>query len=150
MTPDAADARTIARLAVAGTLTLMLLELLWELVLAPLGGHASWLALKALPLTVLLPGTARGARAPRQWLALLLPFYAAEALVRAAGESGRHALVAAMACTIATVTFVALLAWFRREARSAPLSARDRRVTATTRWVDARGSRRESAPPRRR
>ena len=150
MTPDAADARAIARLAVAGTLTLMLLELLWELVLAPLGGHASWLALKALPLAVLLPGTARGARAPRQWLALLLPFYAAEALVRAAGESGRHALVAAMACTIATVTFVALLAWFRREARSASLSARDRRVTATTRAVDARGSRRESAPPRRR
>ena len=149
MTPDAADARAIARLAVAGTLTLMLLELLWELVLAPLGGHASWLALKALPLAVLLPGTARGARAPRQWLALLLPFYAAEALVRAVGESGRHALVAAMACTIATVTFVALLAWFRREARSASLSARDRRVTATTRAVDARGSRRESAPPRR-
>jgi uncharacterized membrane protein len=107
-----------ARLAIAGTLALLLLELLWELALAPLGGHASWLALKALPLAILLPGTARGARVPRQWLALLLPFYAAEALVRASAESGRHALVAATACGVATVTFVALLAWFRGAARA--------------------------------
>jgi uncharacterized membrane protein len=91
----------------------MLLELLWELVLAPLGGHPSWLALKALPLAVLLPGTSRGARVPRQWLALLLPFYAAEALVRAVAEPGRQALVAGAACAVATITFVALLGWFR-------------------------------------
>lgn len=118
MTPGATQAPAVARLAVAGTLALLLLELLWELVLAPLGGHASWLALKALPLAVLFPGTARGARVPRQWLALLLPFYGAEALVRATAESGRHALVAAMACGIATLTFVALLAWFRGAARA--------------------------------
>jgi uncharacterized membrane protein len=71
-----------------------------------------------LPLAALLPGTARGARAPRQWLAMLLPFYGAEALVRASAESGRHALVAATACGVATVTFVALLAWFRGAARA--------------------------------
>jgi uncharacterized membrane protein len=88
---------------------------LWELVLAPLGGHASWLALKAVPIAILLPGAARGARAPRQWLALLLPFYAAEGLVRAFAESGRHALVAATTCAVASVTFIALLAWFRDE-----------------------------------
>jgi uncharacterized membrane protein len=98
---------------VASTLALLLLELLWEVVLAPLGGHPSWLALKALPLALLLPGTARGARRPRQWLALLLPFYAAEALTRALAEPGRHAFVAAVACAIATIAFVALLAWFR-------------------------------------
>jgi uncharacterized membrane protein len=107
---------TIPRVAVAATLALLLLELLWELVLAPLGGHPSWLALKALPLAVLLPGTARGALRSRQWLALLLPFYAAEALTRASVEPGRHALVAGVACATATVAFVALLAWFRRSA----------------------------------
>jgi uncharacterized membrane protein len=84
-------------------------------VLAPLGGHASWLALKALPLALLLPGVARGATAQRQWLALLLPFYAAEAFVRAYGEHGRQALVAAVACVIAVATFVALLAWLRSD-----------------------------------
>jgi uncharacterized membrane protein len=92
-----------------------LLEILWEASLAPLRGHASWLALKALPLALLWPGAARGARAPRQWLALLLPFYAAEALVRAMVESGRHAFVAATTFAVAVTAFLALLGWFRRE-----------------------------------
>lgn len=105
-----------ARLAVAGTFALLLLELLWELVLAPLRAHPSWLALKALPLALLLPGTARGARRPRQWLSLLLPFYIAEALGRTLAEHGRHALVAGTACFVAAATFVALLAWFRKDA----------------------------------
>lgn len=108
---------TVARVAVAGTLALLLLELLWELVLAPLGGHPTFLVLKALPLALLLPGVACGKTRARQWLALLLPFYAAEALVRAYAESGRHALVAAAACVVAVATFVALLAWLRGGAR---------------------------------
>ena len=104
-----------ARLAVAGTLALMALEVLWELVLAPLGAHGSWLALKALPLALLAPGMLRGDRRARQWLALLLPFYVAEALARALVEPGRHAIVAATACAVATATFGALLGWFRAE-----------------------------------
>jgi uncharacterized membrane protein len=107
-----------ARLAVSGTLALVLLELLWELALAPLAPNGSWLALKALPPACLLPGVARGARRARQWLALLLPFYAAEGLVRGFAETGRHALVAGTAGAVATVTFVALLAWFRSERRA--------------------------------
>ena len=59
-----------------------------------------------------IPGTLA-----RQWLALLVPFYFAEALVRALTESGRHAVVAALAATLAAMTFFALLAWFRAEKR---------------------------------
>ena len=102
-----------ARATIAGLLALVALEILWEIALAPLRPGAGWLALKALPLVVLLPGTMRGARRPRQWLALLLPFYAAEAIVRAWSESGRHAAVAATVAIVAIATFVALLAWFR-------------------------------------
>ena len=116
----APPATASARLAVAGTLALALLELLWEIVVAPLTPDGYWLAVKALPLAVLLPGVASGARKPRQWLALLLPFYAAEGLVRAVAEPGRHAVVAAAACVIAAVAFVALLVWFRRERRARP------------------------------
>ena len=47
----------------------------------------------------------------------MLPWYLAEALVRAWSEQGRHALVAATAAAIALATFVALLAWFRAERR---------------------------------
>jgi uncharacterized membrane protein len=88
---------------------------LWELVLAPLGPRGSWLVLKALPLALLAPRVMRGERRARQWLALLLPFYVAEAVARAIVEPGRHAVVAATTCAVATATFIALLAWLRAE-----------------------------------
>ena len=80
---------------------------------------ARWLALKALPLAVLVPGVARGRRRPRQWLALLSPLYFAEALVRALTEPGRYAIVAGVATLLSVVVFVAVLAWLRGEKRSA-------------------------------
>jgi len=114
-----------SRLALAATLALALLELLWELVLAPLTPGGSWLALKAVPLAGLLWGASRGRRRPRQWLALLLPFYAAEAFVRAFAQHGRHLVVAGTACAIAVVAFIALLAWFRVESRALSAFRRD-------------------------
>ena len=107
---------SIARVAVVATIALLLFELLWELTLAPLRPQGSWLALKALPLAWLVPGVARGRRRSRQWLALLLPLYIGEALLRAVAEPGRHGLVAAVGCAIATLAFCALLGWFRSEA----------------------------------
>lgn len=113
----ALPAAVAARITVAAVLALALLELLWELLVAPLPG-ARWLALKALPLAALLPGVARGAVRPRQWLVLLLPWYLAEALVRALTESGRHAIVAALAAVLALAAFAAAMAWFRAEKRA--------------------------------
>lgn len=107
------------RLTVAALAALALLEVLWSVVLAPLPG-ARWLAVKALPLAILFPGVARGARKPRQWLALLTPFYFAEALVRAITEPGRHALVAGTAAVLSLVVFVGVLAWLRSERPAKP------------------------------
>jgi uncharacterized membrane protein len=104
-----------ARATIAGLFGLTLLELLWELVLAPLPGSGRWLAFKALPLALLLPGVTHGVRRPRQWLMLVLPLYFAEALVRAATEGGRHGVVAGTAAIVAAMTFGAGLAWFARE-----------------------------------
>lgn len=104
------------RVTVAALVALALLEFLWGAFLAPLPG-ARWLALKALPLAILVPGVARGGGRARQWLALLAPFYFAEALVRAATEPGRYAIVASLAATIALVAFAAVLAWLRSERR---------------------------------
>jgi len=117
MSPQLAIHRA-ARWAVVGLAGLILLELLWETLLAPQPGGRYWLAAKVVPLALLFPGAARGRRRPRQWLSLLLPLYFAEALTRAVSESGRHAVVAAMAAAIAAATFVALLAWFRAERAS--------------------------------
>lgn len=109
--------RLPARITVAALVALALLEVLWEAILAPIPG-ARWLALKALPLAILIPGVARGSRKPRQWLSLLAPFYFAEALVRALTETGRHSAAAALAALLAAITFVALLAWFRAEKKT--------------------------------
>lgn len=102
-----------ARIASLGLIALVLFCLLWELLLAPLRPGGSWLALKALPLALLVPSALRGTRRTLQWLSLLLPFYVAEGIVRGFTESGRHSLVAWVAAVIATATFVALLAWVR-------------------------------------
>lgn len=110
---DRSAVRGAPRLAVAGLVALTLVAFLWEWILAPLRPGGSWLVLKALPLALLLPSTLRGARRALQWLALLLPFYAAEGVVRGLSESGRHALVAWVAAAIAAATFVAVLAWVR-------------------------------------
>ena len=105
---------TVARATVAGLVALCALEVLWESLLAPVRPGGGWLALKALPLVLLVPGVARGDRKPRQWLALLLPWYAAEGIVRAWSETGRHAAVAAMAALVAIATCACVLAWLRR------------------------------------
>jgi uncharacterized membrane protein len=126
MTRQQSAVRTAARWTIIGLFGLVLLELLWETVLAPQPGGRAWLALKVVPLALLFPGAASGRRRPRQWLSLLLPLYFAEALTRAASESGRHALVAAMAAAIAAVAFVALLMWFRAERAAESANARPR------------------------
>jgi uncharacterized membrane protein len=102
-----------ARAAFALTTALTLLLVLWETVLAPLRPGSAWLALKALPLALLLPGLAAGRVRPRQWASLLLPFYFAEGVVRAVTESGRHAIVAWAAALLALAAFAAVLRSFR-------------------------------------
>ena len=102
-----------SRVTVAALLALAALEVLWSVVLAPLP-HARWLWIKAIPLAILAPGVMRGARKPRQWVALLAPLYFAEAIVRALTEPGRHGIVAAMAALLSVVLFTAVLAWLRK------------------------------------
>jgi uncharacterized membrane protein len=101
------------RVTIAALLALAALEALWSVVLAPLP-NARWLWVKALPLAALAPGVMRGARKPRQWVALLAPLYFAEALVRALTEPGRHGMVAGMAALLSLALFVAVVAWLRK------------------------------------
>jgi uncharacterized membrane protein len=115
MLPDAgaerrAWASRVQRVAIGTVSVLALLELLWELWLAPLRPGGSWLALKAVPLALFAVGLVRGRRRAAQWLTLLLPLYVAEAIVRALTESGRHGAVAAGATLLAGAAFVAVLA----------------------------------------
>jgi uncharacterized membrane protein len=107
--------------------TLALLEICWELWLAPLRPGGSWLALKALPLVVLWPGVARSRIRALQWALLLLPWYFAEGVVRAFSEIGRHALCAATAAVLSLATIGSGLAYVRL----AKLSLKWRRAGAS-------------------
>ena len=108
------------RLGIAALAALILLEVLWELLLAPVRPGGSWLALKALPLAVLWLGLSRGVRRAGQWLSLLLPLYAAEALVRALTEGGRSRVVAITVLIVALAAWGALLAALKTPRRPAP------------------------------
>jgi uncharacterized membrane protein len=58
--PETSTQRAAKRTAVAAWFGLIVLGLAWELLLAPLRPGGSWLALKIVPLLVLLPGLLRG------------------------------------------------------------------------------------------
>ena len=109
------EVRTAApqRAVVALTFALVMLLVLWETVLAPVRPGGAGLALKALPLALLLPGLAKGRAHARQWASLLLPFYFGEGLVRGLTEAGRPATVAWAAALLALAAFAAVLASFR-------------------------------------
>jgi uncharacterized membrane protein len=118
--PNARRASAWERLAVAAVAALLMLEILWELWLAPLKPGGSWLALKALPLALMWPALARGVIRARQGMTLLLMPYLAEGVVRGVSESGRHALVAWTVALVAAIAFIALLVPFRIARRAGP------------------------------
>ena len=112
--------RAALRVANAAVLALLLWQLMWELWLAPLRAGGSWLALKAVPLALLLPGLARGHPRTRTVAALVLLLYFTEAVVRLASERGRSAWVAGIAALLAVLAFVALFLAYRAERAARP------------------------------
>ncbi len=103
------------RVTLAATLAAIGWMLLWESVVAPLKPGSWALALKCLPLVLCVPGLMRGSRRARQWLALLLPWYFAEALVRALTSHARASLAAWIGTALVALAFAALLASMRQE-----------------------------------
>jgi uncharacterized membrane protein len=97
----------------ASLVALALLEICWELWLAPIKPGGSWLALKSVPLLALWPGVSRDRTRALQWTLLLLPWYFAEGLVRALSESGRHALCATTAALLSLAAIGSGLVYVR-------------------------------------
>ena len=94
-------------------LTLIFLCLAWELWLAPLRSGGSWLALKALPLLLPLPGILRGRRYTYQWASMLILAYFAEGAVRSFGDGGRSAALAMTEIMLTLVFFVSVVSYVR-------------------------------------
>jgi len=96
---------------------LFVLCLAWELWLAPLRPGGSWMALKALPLLLPLPGVARGRLYTFQWALLLIPAYFAEGVVRAWSDRGPAAALATIEIAVSLVFFAAAIGYVRMKRR---------------------------------
>ena len=109
--------------AVVSLLALIALGLAWELWLAPLRPGGSWLALKALPLALALPGLLRFRMLTYRWLALFVWLYFVEGVVRASGDRPPGNRLALLQIALCLVLFAACTLHVRLRQRSAQRAA---------------------------
>lgn len=102
--------------AIACLLAVILLGLAWELWLAPTG--TGTLAVKVVPLLFPLPGLLRNRLYTFRWTSLLVWLYVAEGVVRAAGDSGTSAVLAAVQTLLCLGLFAACAVHVRTVLRS--------------------------------
>ncbi|HUQ25804.1 MAG TPA: DUF2069 domain-containing protein [Burkholderiales bacterium] len=105
-----------AKLRAAAALALILLIvlcLLWEIWLAPLRTGGSFLALKALPLALPLPGILRGQRYTYQWSSMLILAYFAEGVTRSWGDAGLSRQLALGEVALSLAFFAATISYAR-------------------------------------
>ena len=119
-TPDLPGSRTRA-VALASTIALIALGLAWELWLAPTGPRS--LAIKVLPLLLPLPGLWRNRLYTYRWLSLMVWLYVVEGVVRAAGDRGIGAALAALEIVLCLVLFTACAMHVRAVARTTHAAA---------------------------
>ena len=94
-------------------IALITLCLAWELWLAPLRPGGSYLALKAAPLTIPLPGILLGKRYTYQWSSMFVLAYFTEGVVRAWAERGTSQLLAGAEIALSALFFVTVVAYSR-------------------------------------
>ena len=90
MTPSKMQQNT-ALGASASLIALIILCVAWELVLAPLRPHGSWLVLKVIPLLLSLRGVLKRDNYTLQWSSMLILLYFMEGIVRATSDKGLSA-----------------------------------------------------------
>jgi len=102
---------------VASTVALIVLGLAWELWLAPTGRGT--LAVKVLPLLLPLPGLWAMRLYTYRWVSLGVWLYFIEGVVRAAGDPGIGASLAAAEVALTLALFTACLLHVRARTRAA-------------------------------
>lgn len=117
--------------AVASTLALILLCLLWELWLAPLRTGGSLWALKALPLALPLPGLLKNRMYTYRWLSLLLWLYVCEGLMRSTTEHGIARGLAVAEIALSLAIFAACVWHIRLRLRASQTPAQSGHISAS-------------------
>ena len=99
--------------AASSLIALIALSVVWELWLAPLKPGGSLMALKALPLAMLLGGILKGRRYTYQWSSMLILAYLAEGVTRAWAEGGASRSLAVVEIVLSAVFFAAAVSYAR-------------------------------------
>lgn len=105
--------------ASASLIALFLLCLAWETVLAPLRPGGSYIALKALPLLLPLPGILSGKLYTYRWSSMLILAYLGEGAMRAFSERGAAQVLAALEVVLSAAFFAAVVSYVRLKRASA-------------------------------
>lgn len=101
-------------IAVAGTLSLLALGVLWELWLAPLRPGGSFLVLKVVPLLFPLSGLFAGRRYTFQWAAMLMLAYFTEGVVRAWSDLGPSQYLGMLEIVLSVIAYSAMVIYCKR------------------------------------
>ncbi len=94
-------------------LTLILLAILWETILAPLKPGGSMLMLKAVPLLLPLLGILHGRRYTYQWASMFILLYFTEGVVRAWSDGGLSAKLACVEIVLSVIFFACAISYAR-------------------------------------
>ena len=113
MNPNSRINRICHWVAIGSLVSLIVLSLAWETVLAPLRPGGSWLMLKAIPLLIPLFGILHGKRYTYQWASMFVLFYFTEGVVRAWSDSGLSASLALAEVLLSVVFFFAAIYFAR-------------------------------------
>ena len=124
MTPaSATGADRMRRLTVLLTIALIVLGVAWETVLAPLRPGGSLLALKVLPLLLVLPAFWKGRIRHYQLWSMLILAYLCEGVVRGMSDGGRSSLLGWMGASLAAAIYLAILRYVTLRRRVAGAAA---------------------------
>jgi uncharacterized membrane protein len=122
----AAAADRMRRATVFLTISLILLGIAWETVLAPLRPGGSLLVLKVLPLMLVLPAFWKGRIRHYQLWSMMILAYLCEGVVRGMSDGGRSAVLGWIAASLAAAIHLAILRYvmLRRRSAGSPATAR--------------------------
>jgi uncharacterized membrane protein len=95
--------------AACSLITLILLCLAWESILAPLKPGGSLLILKAAPLLLPLFGILKGKRYTYQWASMFILLYFTEGCVRAWSDTGTSANLALIEVVLSSIFFISAI-----------------------------------------
>jgi len=99
--------------AAISLVSLILLCVAWELVLAPLRPGGSWLVLKVLPLLLPLRGVLKRDIYTMQWSSMLILLYLTEGIVRATSDNGLSATLGWIEVVLVCVFFFCTILYLR-------------------------------------